>query len=209
MRTRCLVWRPPLWIGTSTGYLFSIPPYSCWFIRYEGKNIQILTPKNCQTVQLKFRGEKTAKVRGRWIWPGPLTLFVMMTLCAGAWQTRGRGCCPGKGCLGHCCPKGFQLPHHGSIGCAHLCPIGYHTNRPKAGESYCYSSPSKHCWRYLQILPYHQPFDLLRECLAQMFESVSMNTIENKDIIQVKFQSSIHAKLKLGLKYPLIRFTVP
>ncbi len=32
--------------------------------RYEGKNVQILTPKNCQTVQLKFRGEKTAKVVG-------------------------------------------------------------------------------------------------------------------------------------------------
>jgi cleavage and polyadenylation specificity factor subunit 3 len=32
--------------------------------RYEGKNIEILTPKNCQTVQLKFRGAKTAKVVG-------------------------------------------------------------------------------------------------------------------------------------------------
>lgn len=30
--------------------------------RYEGKKIEILTPKNCQTVYLKFCGEKKAKV---------------------------------------------------------------------------------------------------------------------------------------------------
>jgi len=32
--------------------------------RYEGKKIEILTPKNCQTVRLQFRGQKTAKAVG-------------------------------------------------------------------------------------------------------------------------------------------------
>jgi cleavage and polyadenylation specificity factor subunit 3 len=32
--------------------------------RYEGQNLRILTPKNCQTVQLPFKGELTAKALG-------------------------------------------------------------------------------------------------------------------------------------------------
>jgi cleavage and polyadenylation specificity factor subunit 3 len=32
--------------------------------RYEGQNIKILSPKNCQTVVLPFQGERTAKIMG-------------------------------------------------------------------------------------------------------------------------------------------------
>jgi cleavage and polyadenylation specificity factor subunit 3 len=32
--------------------------------RYEGQNLRVLTPKNCQTVQLPFKGELTAKAIG-------------------------------------------------------------------------------------------------------------------------------------------------
>jgi cleavage and polyadenylation specificity factor subunit 3 len=39
--------------------------------RYKGRNIQILTPKNIQTVELQFKGEKIAKTMGSLAAQGP------------------------------------------------------------------------------------------------------------------------------------------
>jgi len=48
--------------------------------RYEGKKIEILTPKNCQTVRLQFRGQKTAKAVGAIASGGPQHLAKMAGL---------------------------------------------------------------------------------------------------------------------------------
>jgi len=48
--------------------------------RYEGKKIEILTPKNCKTVRLQFRGQKTAKVVGAIASGGPQHLAKMSGL---------------------------------------------------------------------------------------------------------------------------------
>jgi hypothetical protein len=37
-----------------------------------------------------------------------------------------------------------------------------------------------------QVLPFHQPFDLLQECLAQMFDSLALSSKENKAVIRVR-----------------------
>jgi len=111
--------------------------------RYEGKNIQILTPRNCQTVQLKFRGEKTAKVLGK---------------------LAGEGAAPGKVVSGVIVRKDFN--HH------IMAPSDIHTYAQLVTTQVVQK----------QVLPFHQPFDLLSESLAQMFDSVIQ---ENKGSIRV------------------------
>uniref|UniRef100_A0A6B2KZ24 Beta-Casp domain-containing protein n=1 Tax=Arcella intermedia TaxID=1963864 RepID=A0A6B2KZ24_9EUKA len=48
--------------------------------RYEGKKIEILTPRNCQTVKLQFKGQKTAKAVGNIAAGGPQHLARMSGL---------------------------------------------------------------------------------------------------------------------------------
>jgi len=145
--------------------------------RYSGKNnTQILTPKNCQTIRLRFRAEKTAKVIG--------SLADQSIKKVKREENEEE---EGKGKVGaEDGDSGVCQPSEGEVVSGLIIEKNFvhHIIAPQDLRTYTQLSVSTVTQRL--SVSFHRPFSLLKSYLSGIFEDVRSTTIEEKEALVVR-----------------------